>query len=302
MIDLDDPFAMGRQPKFPSRPTITMPRGAWDTHTHVIGPAADFPMVGDRRYTPPPASGSDLIAMMDSVGLQRAVVVQVSVHGADHSLLKQTLEAYPERLLGVAAINETTSDRELDALSQAGVVGSRVLDGLGGSVGMQALEAVAARCAEIGWHVQIACRANVIAATVDRLLKLPVPFVIDHMGWFSPGNGPDDKDFQTIAFLLKNAPCYLKLSGAFRMSGLPYPYPDVTPFARKLTEIAPDRCLWGSDWPHVGLADEKPMPDVGELLDAAYEYVAEPDLFEAILVDNPARLYGNRATGEGIRP
>jgi 2-pyrone-4,6-dicarboxylate lactonase len=274
-------------------------KGAWDTHTHVIGAGPDFPLLPNRSYTPPPASPEDLIAMLDRAGSSKAVVVQVSVHGSDHSRLVQALRAFPTRLRGVAAITPSTTDEELETLDRVGVVGTRVLDGLGGGVGFQSLESIAERCVSRGWHIQVASRAAAIAANTDRLLNLAVPFVIDHMGWFSPDKGLNDPNFQKIVYLLRNARCHIKLSGAFRMSQQGYPHADVIPFAQKLIETAPDRCLWGSDWPHVGLQSDVPMPQVGLLLDSLVSYTSDASLLHAILVDNPTRLYGNDRSVEG---
>ena len=301
MIELADSAAIGRRP-VPAAPPrrLILPDGAWDTHSHVIGAPPEFPLAPDRNYTPPSATPAQLITMLDRTGLRKAVVVQVSVHGSDHGPLCRALKDYPDRLRGIAAINGATGDEELEALDRAGVVGTRVLEGLGGGVGMRALEAIAARCASVGWHVQLAARAEAIAAMTDRLLDLPVPFVVDHMGWFAPEQGLDGAAFQRIRYLLRNARCHVKLSGAFRMTHLPYPYADVIPFARKLVETASDRCFWGSDWPHVGLREEIPMPQVGDLLDSLIHYVSDPTLIKAILVDNPTRFYGRGDDGRRL--
>lgn len=293
MIELADRFSLGRHPLTAIAPTrFKVPVGAWDTHNHVIGASPKFPLVSDRNYTPPVATPSDLVSMLDRVGVSKALVVQVTVHGADHRPLKEALASYPDRLRGIAAISAATTDAELEVLDAAGVVGTRVLAGLGGGVGMRALTPIASRCEALGWHVQIAARANVIAATVDTLAELPVPFVIDHMGWFSPEEGVGGLSFRAIEFLLRNAQCYVKLSGAFRISKLPYPHEDVVPFAQRLVEISPERCFWGSDWPHVGLADSVPIPQVGLLLDSLADYASDAALLQAILVDNPERFYG----------
>jgi 2-pyrone-4,6-dicarboxylate lactonase len=266
--------------------------GAWETHAHVIGAAADYPFVPGRHFNPPPASPTDFVAMLDKVGLQYGVVVQVSVHGTDNRLLLQALREYPDRLRGVAVIDPAISDKEVAVLNDAGVRGVRILDIVGGGVGLQNLEILADRCAEIGWHIQVATRGENYQGIVNRLLDLRVPFIIDHMGWCAAKNGIDSPEFQAVLTIVRNSNCYVKLSGGFRLSAEVDPFRDVVPFAQALIESAPDRMVWGSDWPHVGLYDRAAVPDVGMILDGLAEYTNDPEQQKKILVSNPARFYG----------
>lgn len=271
---------------------IKVPAGAWETHAHVIGPASDYPFVQGRHFNPPPASPADFVAMLDSAGLQYGVIVQVSVHGTDNRLLVKALRAYPNRLRGVAVIDPDITDREVADLQQAGVRGIRILDIVGGGVGLQNLEVLADRCAEIGWHVQVATRGETYPKIVDRLLKLRAPFIIDHMGWCAAANGVGSPEFQAVLHIVRNSNCYVKLSGGFRLSANSYPFRDVVPFAQALIEAGPDRMVWGSDWPHVGLYDAAAVPDVGEILDGLALYTADAKQQHRILVSNPAEFYG----------
>ncbi|MBR0874926.1 amidohydrolase family protein [Bradyrhizobium tropiciagri] len=262
----------------------------------MIGPAADYPFVPGRHFNPPPASPADFVAMLDKVGLQYGVVVQVSVHGTDNRLLVKALQDYPDRLCGVAVIDPEITDREVAVLKDAGVRGIRILDIVGGGVGLQNLEVLADRCAEIGWHVQVATRGETYPAIIDRLLRLRASFIIDHMGWCAAANGADSPEFQAVLHIVRNSNCYVKLSGGFRLSAQAYPFRDVVPFAEALIDAAPDRMVWGSDWPHVGLYDAAAVPDAGEILDGLASYATDVEQQHKILVSNPARFYGVPAT------
>lgn len=271
---------------------ISVPAGAWETHAHVVGARTKHPFVANRQYNPPPASPCDFAAMLDKIGLSYGVAVQVSVHGADNGALLEALRTYPNRLKGIAVINEDASDSELSELSGAGVVGIRLLDIVGGGVGVDSLEAIAARCADMGWHLQLGFRGESYPPLVKRLSTLPVPVVIDHMGWCSAAEGTEGDAFKAVLELVRNAGAYTKLSGSFRLSNEEAPYRDTFVFARALVEAAPDRVLWGSDWPHVGLYDPAVRPDVGQLLDGLADVVPDEAMRKRILVDNPLRIYG----------
>ncbi|HSW21100.1 MAG TPA: amidohydrolase family protein [Ramlibacter sp.] len=271
---------------------LRLPLGSWDTHAHVIGASPAWPLVADRHYTPPAAAPGDFMDMLDTVGVTHGVLVQVSVHGADNRLLVQALQAQPERLRGVAVIDSKTTDAELAELQQAGVVGVRMLDIVGGGQSLSGLESTASRCAELGWHVQLGARGENYPALLPRLMKLKVPFVMDHMGWCAASAGVQHPHFQAVLDLARNADCRVKLSGAFRLSSEEPEWADTIPMAQALIEAAPDRVFWGSDWPHVGLYDEAALPAVGDLLDLLARTVPDADVQRSILVDNPTRFYG----------
>lgn len=271
---------------------IAVPPGAWETHAHVVGSADKFPLVPDRHFNPPPASPADFVAMLDKVGLAYGVLVQVSVHGRDNRLLVEALRSYPGRLRGVAVIDPGISDKEISVLNDAGVRGVRVLDIVGGGVGLKNLESLADRCAEVGWHIQVATRGETYPSLTPRLLRLRVPFIIDHMGWCAAKNGIDSPEFQAVLNIVKNSNCYVKLSGGFRLSAQAFSFPDVIPFAQMLIDAAPDRMVWGSDWPHVGLYEPDARPNVGDILDGLADYTSDVGQQKQILVDNPARFYG----------
>lgn len=280
----------GPQPIQRTATRFAVPRGAVDTHAHVIGLPPDYPFVAARSYTPPAATAADYIAMLDATAMTYGVLTQVSVHGTDNRLLVETLQANRARLRGIAVIPLDCPEKDKAALKDAGVVGLRMNVLYGGGVGVAQLEDYAALAREMGWHLQFLIDAKDIPAMTPRLAKLPVPFLIDHMGHFSTARGIDDPGFQALCGLVRDG-AWVRLSGAYRTSvqGGP-PYADTIPFAHKLVEASPDRCVWGSDWPHVANWDT--MMGVSDLLDLLADWVPDEAMRNRILTGNPQKLFG----------
>lgn len=274
----------------PHGPTrYAVPPGAVDTHAHVIGLPPAYPFVEGRSYTPPEASPAAYLHMLDATGMAYGVLVQVSVHGTDNRLLCQTLRAHPARLRGVAVVPLGLPDRDYAALRDAGVTGLRLNVLYGGGIGFETVEDYGALCRDWGWHLQFLLDARSLPPLAPRLSRLPVSVVVDHMGHVPTSAGPDDPGFQTLIALVRDG-AWVKLSGAYRCTTEGPPYRDTVPFARALHGAAPDRCVWGSDWPHV--SHRGPMMNVGDLLDPLADWVPDEDARHRVLVDNPARLYG----------
>ena len=268
---------------------FVVPKGAVDTHAHVIGLPPDYPFVDARSYTPPAASAADYLAMLDATGMTYGVLTQVSVHGTDNRLLAETLRAHRQRLRGIAVIPLDCPDRDRAALKDAGVVGLRMNVLYGGGVGFDQLEDYASLCREMGWHLQFLIDAADIPAMASRFAKLQVPFLIDHMGHFPTSRGTQDKGFQALVGLVRDGG-WVRLSGAYRTTVEGPPYADTSPFARMLVAANLDRCVWGSDWPHV--ANWGVMTGVCDLLDLLAEWVPDESMRQRILVDNPHALFG----------
>jgi 2-pyrone-4,6-dicarboxylate lactonase len=287
MTEIRDCPAPDPHPEGPTR--YAVPPGAVDTHAHVIGLPPDFPLVADRSYTPPSAPAERYLAMLDGTGMANGVLVQVSVHGTDNRLMVETLRANRQRLRGIAVIPLGLPDAELAALKEAGVVGLRLNVLFGGGVGLDQVESYGALAREMGWHLQFLLDARALPTIAGRLSRLPVPLVFDHMGHMPTSAGIDHPGFQALLGLVADGN-WVKLSGAFRDSVTGPPYADTIPFARALNDAAPDRCLWGSDWPHVAAWDGPPR--TRDLLDLMAEWVPDADRRRMVFVDNPRRLYG----------
>ena len=281
------PLCPGPDPE-PHGPTrYRVPAGATDTHAHVIGLPPDDPLVENRSYTPPAAPASAYLRMLDRTGMTYGVLVQVSVHGTDNRLMVETLRANRERLRGIAVVPLGLADRDYAALNDAGVVGIRFNVLFGGGIGLDELERYGALCRELGWHIQFLVDARELPGIASRMARLPVPIVFDHMGHFPASEGIESLGFRTLVGLVRDG-AWVKLSGAYRLAEPPYDA--TTPLARALHRAAPDRCVWGSDWPHVAYWGH--MMNVGDLLDLLADWVPDEAARKRVLVDNASRLYG----------
>ncbi len=274
-------------PRKPAR--YEVPRGAADTHAHVIGLPPDYPFAGKRSYTPPQATLEHYLAMLDATGMTYGGLTQVSVHGSDNRLLLEALRAEPKRLRGVAVAAPNAPERDLVELKDAGTVALRLNVLYAGGIGLDDLERYGALCRDMEWHLQLLIDARQLPELASKLSKLPIEFLVDHMGHMPTSEGLDNKGFQTLVSLVKDG-AWVRLSGAFRTSIKGPPYTDTIPFAQALNSASPDRCLWGSDWPHV--ANWGPMPNVGDLLDLLADWVPDDEARHKLFVENPRRLYG----------
>ncbi len=267
------------------------PPGACDAHCHVFGPAERFPFAPERVYTPPDAPLEKFAELQETLGLERAVFVQASCHGTDNRAMLDALRRGGGRYAGVAMIDDSTTDAEIDELHAAGTRGTRFnfVRHLGGAPDLDRFWRLVHRVVPLGWHIVLHFDAQDLPDHADLLDAMPCPFVIDHMGRVPVGGGLDQAPFLALLEVMNDERAWVKVSGAERLtSGGPPPYDDVVPFARALIERAPDRVLWGTDWPHPNV---RHMPDDGDLLDLLAEFAPDGATRDRILVTNPERLY-----------
>lgn len=288
-VGSDDPVAC-LPPRSPHPPRLRPPAGSWDVHAHVIGRAPDHPWVTPRSYDPPAAPVSAYIHLLDTLGLDYGVLVQVSVHGTDNRLLFEGLAQYPDRLRGVVAVRENVDDADLARFHEAGVRGVRIATVVHGGVPLAAAATMAARVATYGWHVEFALHGAMLPTLAPMLRDFPTPVVIAHFGDCAVEDGIDGAQFRALADLVTGGRCYVKLSGAYRLAAAPWRALDR--FARALIALRADRMLWGSDWPHVALTRPETMPDTSGLFDILSDWVPDDEAIDRILVANPAELYG----------
>ncbi|MCW5259216.1 2-pyrone-4,6-dicarboxylate hydrolase [Verminephrobacter eiseniae] len=280
----------------PSRPAFRLPPSACDAHCHVFGPAALFPYSPKRSYEPTDAPAAQLRALHALLGIERAVLVQASVHGHDNSAMLDAIAQSPESYRGVAMVPASISDAGLQALHEGGVRAVRFnfVRRLGGAPDLEAIRSLARRVQALGWHLVLHFDPQDLPVYRPFLDALPLPYVIDHMGRVLAQNGLRQEPFDALLELLKDPRCWVKLSGAERTSQLlssaaGLPFEDAVPFARQLIEAAPERVLWGTDWPHPSVRE---MPDDGKLVDLLPLFTGDcAALQRLLLVDNPARLY-----------
>ena len=278
----------------PRAPGFTLPPLACDTHAHICGPSAQYPYAPERIYTPPDALMPAYRHMLDTLGVQRAVLVQPSVYGTDNAAMLDVLAADPERLRAVAVIDPATPEAELERMHKLGVRGVRcnivdVKEGKG-RLPMEMLQALAARIRPFGWHLEFLMHVDDFPDLDQLLAGFPVDVVFGHLGYMRTDHGLKAPGFQALLRLLATGRAWVKLTGPYRISTTGLPHADVTPFAHALLERAPRQVVWGSDWPHVMVKGK--MPNDGDLCDCLAAWVPDEALRKQVLVDNPARLYG----------
>jgi 2-pyrone-4,6-dicarboxylate lactonase len=273
----------------PSRPGLQLPPGACDAHVHVFGPAARFPLAQSRNFTPVDAPKETLFELHRHLGIARCVIVQSAVHGFDNAVVEDAIQAGGGRYLGVALVPHQVPDAELQRLKVAGFRGVRFnfMKHLGPGASVQEVVALTRRLAPLGLHLQVHFDSSLIHDLAPVLKQSAVPVVIDHMGRVDASLGEDHADFRALCTLLQDPRFHVKVSGVDRIARA-WPYADGVTLARRLVREFPDRCFWGTDWPH---PNHHHVPDDGALVDLLGLMAPTPDLLAALLVHNPQRFY-----------
>jgi 2-pyrone-4,6-dicarboxylate lactonase len=264
---------------------------ACDAHCHVFGPAAEFPYDPKAAYVPADAPMEQLVALHQRLGIERAVIVHASCHGPDMRVTLDAIARSGGRYRGTAIIDESYTDRQFRKMHDGGIRGVRFnfVRHLGGRPDMGFFRKTVDRLKAMDWHLILHLDAADLVEFESTFRRLPVPFVIDHMGRVKAADGLQQPPFKTLLEFLKNDNAWVKISGAERVSSMGPPFTDAVPFAQALIAAAPARVLWGTDWPHPNV---KWMPDDAGLLELFPLMVPDTALQSKILVDNPARLYG----------
>ncbi|MBN9408712.1 MAG: amidohydrolase family protein [Burkholderiales bacterium] len=279
----------------PGTPALALPRGACDTHVHVFGPSARFPFDAGRNFTPVDAPKETLYALHRHLGIERCVVVQSAVHGFDNSAAEDAIAHGGGRYLGVALAPLSVADAELRRLAAAGFRGVRFnfMKHLVSAGGVDEIVAFTRRLAPLGMHLQVHFESSLIHGLAGALAQSAVPVVIDHMGRVDAAQGTDHADFSALRQLLRNPLFRVKVSGIDRISritpGTASPdYGEGIALAALLVREFPERCLWGSDWPH---PNHTHVPDDAVLVDALSRIAPDPQAREQLLVRNPQTFY-----------
>ena len=276
----------------PRKPALRLPEGSCDSHCHVFGPATVFPYAPDRTFTPVDAPVGQLMALHRHLGLDRAVIVQSSCYGADHSALLAALAAGGGRYRGVALISPGTPPAEIARLHAAGVRGFRLhfLPHLGDPPTVAEIRDVVALTADLGWHAEIHLHSADIARHAGLIRWFPIPVVIDHLARLDLARGSTSAAVTALLGLLDTGRVWVKTSGVDRVSRTGPPYPDAVALAARLVAHNPERVLWGTDYPHpniTGLA-----PDDGLLVDLLASIAPGEPERRRMLVQNPAEFFG----------
>jgi predicted TIM-barrel fold metal-dependent hydrolase len=288
----------------PRGPRAAFPALACDTHAHIFGPAARFPYANERIYTPPDSTYEDYRKLLSALGVQRAVLVQPSVYGEDGSAMLDAMRRFGTGVRAVAVADPAIAETQIKALHNSGVRGLRfnVVDRRDNKnvVPVDVLRALARRIAPFGWHIELLVNVDEAPNFAHAVADIPVPIVLGHLGYPKAGarDWAQSAAFADLLRLVDSGNCWIKLTGPYRISGAAdVPYDDVDAAARKLVAAAPQRLLWGTDWPHAMM--KKRMANDGELADLLEPWAPDAGVRARILVDNPAELYGFKA-GERI--
>jgi 2-pyrone-4,6-dicarboxylate lactonase len=278
-------------------PAFKAPSLSCDSHFHVFGRPGQYPYGTDIRYTPPHAPLEEFLKLARHLGIDRYVFVQPSAYGRNNDCMLDAMkEVGISKCRGIVDIDQDAPDAELDRLNRIGVRGVRINENPikpcepGYSRNMLSrIERLDARCAELGWSLDFLLPGWLTAELLARMEKLKAPVTIAHLGMFLAKDGPSQLGFRRLVKLLKDKIGYAKLTGVYRVSQAPG-FADAVPMARALIEAAPDRLIWGSDYPHLSFADKVTTE---QLFDLLKQWCAGDQLaLQKILVNNPAKLYG----------
>jgi 2-pyrone-4,6-dicarboxylate lactonase len=272
-----------------------LPAGSCDCQIHVYDDPARYPIRHAKPlYEAPVAPLSAALAMHQRVGLERVVIVQATVYRTDHSLLLASLAQLPvERARGIAIIDDSVSDADLDRLNAAGVRGARFnfQQRLGVVPSIESFRRSVARVKELGWFIKIFAGVGELVELESELERCDLPVVLDHMGHLNGGDGISEAGLRRVCAMIERDNRWIMLSNGHRISALGTPWDDAVPVGQIYYQTAPDRCIWGSDWPHVG-SRGGPMPDDADLLKLLLRYLPDEQAVDNVLVKNPERLFG----------
>ncbi|NAO28811.1 amidohydrolase family protein [Pseudomonas syringae pv. dysoxyli] len=272
-----------------ARPALKAPAHACDTHIHIMD--ARFPGIAPGAVA---AAGMDMGSyrqLQKQLGTERVVIVQPKLYGTRNDCILDAIAQFGAAARGIAVVDTAVTDAELERLNAGGIRGIRfsVWNAKDAVVSIDMLAPLAERIKDLGWHVQLHMSGDQIVQHTTLLNSLQVPMVFDHMGRLPVEQGIKHPAFAVMANLVQADKAWVKLAGAYLNTLTGSPYADAGNVARALVELAPERLVWGSDWPHT---TEPHKPDSGELFDLLGNWAPTPQLRERVLVDNPARLYG----------
>ena len=286
-------------------PVFTAPKTACDCHVHVFGPSDVFPYDPERKYTPVDATPSDCAEMLASLGLQRLVLVQPTPYGSNNSRLTSALKEFGKAARGVVVLSGYPPRSMLEEFTSAGVRGTRMNFNPNERPDPKLLSARLRGLAELigdyGWHIQLSLAAELLPEIEPVLPDLPTPVVLEHMARLPAKDYENNIGYQSLRRMLETGRVWVKLSAPYRVAGGGEIGHGAGDLARNLISVAPERMVWGSDWPHTPLRGPdidpfEPLPfqklDTGELFNMIAEWSPDKSAIKRILAENPARLYG----------
>ncbi|MCO5090933.1 amidohydrolase [Bosea sp. (in: a-proteobacteria)] len=279
------------------KPKTAFPAGACDCAIHIYGPPGSSRLAANRKYDPIDASLDDMVELHGWLGIERAVLVQASIYGTDHGVVLAALRRMPERLRAIAVVDESVSDDDLAELDAAGCVSARfnILSMLGNAWNEDAFVTQVARVARRGWSISLHASVPELKARWNLIERIEAPVIIDHMAYFDGTQGIDHDDLAFMRRVMAGKGRWLKVSRMDVVSRQGTPYDDTVDYVRALIDLAPDRTVWATDWPHV--LYDRPTPDDADLVELFERLVPDATLRQRILVDAPTELFKFSATG-----
>jgi D-galactarolactone isomerase len=278
------PWSSGTEPT-----KLKAPPNACDCHMHIYD--SRFPVAPNATLRPPDASIDAYRLHQRRLGTTRTIVVNPSTYGTDNSCTLDAMAEFGDTARGVAVVDTSVTDAELERLNVLGVRGVRFNFVQSGATTLEMLEPLSKRVNVLGWHIQLHMLGDQIVAAASLLHRLPSPIIFDHLARIPQPAGVDHPAFAAVLDLLDKGRTWVKLSGAYMNTKTGSPYPDASLIARAFVKAAPERLVWASDWPHpTEHADEKPNDAI--LFDVLADWAPDEAIRNRILVDNPAALYG----------
>jgi predicted TIM-barrel fold metal-dependent hydrolase len=273
-------------------PKLKAPPDACDCHMHVYD-AARFPMVPSPRVPPTDAAVAQYRLLQKRIGTTRVVIVTPRNYATENQVTLDAIAQLRPNARGVAVLHPAVTDAQLKRLHDAGVRGIRfsLADPATAVVTLDMVEPLSKRVADLGWHVQFNVEGQQVVDWADLLRRLPSQMVFDHMGHPPLPAGIGHASHRIIRSLIDRGRTWVKLSGAYSNTKVGPPYPDATAIARAFVKAAPERMVWGSDWPHPSEAPDR-KPNDALLFDLMSEWAPDEATRRRILVENPIVLYG----------
>lgn len=290
---MDKPDAL--MPPAPQAPARRAPEGACDAHVHLVAGRGEFPLWDGRVENPAPGPDLDgwlemFRAQCETLGVSRGVIVHSILYGTDNSVTVEAVRRMGPGFRGVGLLADGASEAEMDQFVDWNMAAVRLNYVHGGVLSWDGAKAMAPALAERELHIQMLCHADQhMVELADDVRELPVDIVFDHIGWPKGALTPESAGVRALCTLLADGKAWVKLSALYRMCDAPYT--DADALVAALIAANPERCLWGSDWPHLMLADAQ-MPQAADLLNAFDRVVPDAGTRAQILVRNPARLFG----------
>jgi predicted TIM-barrel fold metal-dependent hydrolase len=277
----------------PKTPKLEAPPGSWDTHFHVWGPPHLFPYAETRNHTPPAAPIEHWLAVARVLGIDRGVMVQPNAHGTDTRVTLDAIGKSNGRIRGMIRADPKLTPPEMKRLHEAGVRGLRIAlrKRDGHAFDPELFRRMVDLLEPLRWPLDLQVDGDAIEPMSKYIRETPVPVIIDTFGHLDLRHGLDQPPFRAMLALLDTGKVWVKATGANRYLAEGIPYETIVQMAKTYVAAAPDRMIWGTDWPHSGVYEPCAMPNDGDLLDMLLDFAPDEKQRKKILIDNPSALF-----------